>query len=269
MNRRHLALGFVLTMTMMATVSALAQDLAPTTTAASPNDQTYTLSALALTKLAVIAVILEQALAVIFDWKPFRETFDRKAVKPLVSFLFAVGIVHQFKLDIVGELIEAYSSSPVISAGIVSKLVTALVLAGGSGGINRIMQRLGIRSDLNLKEEAAPPPTHAFVSVVPSLSPVKGTTYTGLTIVGIDSTGAINSLGTVPVDKVGKDPRGILAWFLQEKGRFPPDGGFPMTPGQWSLRLDAIDSTGAVKSSPVWGPYQLAAGVRVDLTMKL
>lgn len=269
MSRRFLAMGLLLTSVLWVASSALGQDAVPTTPTSVVDDQIYTLSALALTKLAVIAVILEQALAVIFDWKPFRETFDRKAVKPLVSFLFAVGIVHQFKLDIVGELIEAYSSSPVTSAGVVSKLVTALVLAGGSGGINRIMQRLGIRTDLNLKEEAAPPPTDAFVSVVPSLAPVKGVTYTGLTIVGIDNTGAINSLGTVPVDKVGKDPGGILAWFLQEKGRFPPEGGFPMPPGQWSLRLDAIDSSGAVKSSPVWGPYQLNAGARVDLSMKV
>lgn len=227
----------------------------------------YEASVQALTKLAVISIILEQALALIFDWKPFRETFDRKAVKPLVSFLFAGAIVHEFGLDVVSALIRAYGGDRE-SIGTVSKLVTALVLAGGSGGINRILQRLGVRTNLDQKDDSAPPPTMAFVSVVPMPKSAKSDIGC-VTIVGIDSAGANHSLGTVPGASVGRDPTGWRAWFLQEKGRFPPDEGFAITPGQWSIRLDAVDSAGNGSSSAVWGPYQLDAGTRIDLTLKV
>lgn len=227
----------------------------------------YEASVQALTKLAVIAIVLEQALALIFDWKPFRETFDRRAVKPLVSFLFAAAIVHEFGLDIVSTLIRAYGGDRT-GIGIVSKLVTALVLAGGSGGINRILQRLGVRTNLDHKDESAPPPTTAFVSVVPMPKSPKSDIGC-VTIVGIDTAGAIHSLGTVPGASVGRDPTGWRAWFLQEKGRFPPDEGFAIAPGQWSIRLDAVDSAGNMSSSAVWGPYQLDAGTRIDLTLKV
>lgn len=232
-------------------------------------DIIYTASAEALTKLAVIAVILEQALAIIFDWKLFRETFDRQAVKPIVSFLFALAIVHQFQIDILAGLVDIYNGPDVSTpSGMISKLVSALVLAGGSGGINRIMQKLGVRSNLNLKEDPGPPPTQAFVSVVP-MPRSASTNIDSVTVVAIDGNNVLHSLGTVPGSSVGKDPTGIRAWFLQEKGRFPGSGGFAIDPGLWSIRLDAVDGTGNVSSSAVWGPYQLDAGAQIDLTLKV
>lgn len=235
--------------------------------AASLPTDIYGASINALTKLAVIAIILEQALALIFDWKPFRVTFDRTAVKPLVSFIFAAAIVHEFGLDVVSGLITAYGGDQT-GVGIISKLVTALVLAGGSSGINRILQRMGVRTNLNTKDESAPPPTKAFVSVVP-LPKAPAGNFASVTIVGIDAAGTTHSLGNVPGANIGKDPTGIRAFFLQEKGRFPTDGGFALEPGQWSIRLDAVDTGGAVTSSAVWGPYQLDAGTQIDLTLKV
>lgn len=249
---------------------ALAQGTAPEAAAASDGTNLiYSASADALTKLAVIAVILEQALAIIFDWKLFRETFDRQAVKPIVSFLFALAIVHQFQIDMLANLVDIYNG-PAIStpSGMISKLITALVLAGGSGGINRILQKLGVRTNLNLKDDPAPAPTQAFVSVVPMPKSSDGT-ITSVTVVAIDSGNVLHSLGTVPGSSVGKDPTGIRAWFLQEKGRFPGSGGFAINPGLWSIRLDAVDGIGNTSSSATWGPYQLDAGAEIDLTLKV
>lgn len=255
----------------MLPVMALAQAADPAT-APAPGitgmpQNVYDASVEALTKLAVIAIILEQALALIFDWKPFRETFDRKAVKPLVSFLFAAGIVNEFGLDVLHTLIDAYGGSPQ-GAGVLSKLVTALVLAGGSGGINRILQRLGVRTNLDAREEPIVAPTKAFVSVVPLLKDAKRT-VSCVTIVGTDASGTSHSLGIVPGGSVGRDPTGVRAFFLQEKGRFPPCGGFPLEPGLWTIRLEAVDDAGAISKSADWGPYQLDAGTDIDLTLKV
>lgn len=239
---------------------------APASPVGLPSDM-YDASVQALTKLAVIAVILEQALALIFQWKPFRDTFDRAAVRPMVSFLLAAAIVHEFGLDVVATLITAYGGDQT-GIGLASKLVTALVLAGGSSGINRILQRLGVRTSLDTKEDVAPPPTQAFLAVVP-MPKSTSKDIASVTVVGIDAGGASHSLGTVPGGSIGRDPKGWRAWFLQEKGRFPAEGGFALTPGQWSVRLDAVDSAGTVSSSAVWGPYQLDAGTKVDLTLKV
>lgn len=250
--------------------TALAQGAptpAPATSPIGLPQDLYDASIQALVELGVIAVILEQALALIFDWKPFRETFDRLAVKPIVSFLFALGLVHEFNLDIVADLMKVYGSTAV-NVGMISKLVTALVLAGGSGGINRILQRLGFRNDATFKKEVPPPPTMAHVAVVPMPKAPKPD-IASVTIIGIDANGTAHSLGTVPGANIGRDPKGLGAWFLQEKGRFPSEGGFPLAPGKWSIRLDATDSAGAVSSSTVWGPYQVDAGTRIDLTLKV
>ncbi|MFV3126273.1 hypothetical protein [Niveispirillum sp. KHB5.9] len=226
----------------------------------------YTASVQALTKLAVIAIVLEQALALIFDWKLFRETFDNKAVKPLVSLLFAAAIVHEFSLDVVATLITAYGGDQT-SIGFVSKLVTALVLAGGSTGINNILRKLGVRTGPDTPDEPVVAPTQAFVAIVPV--PKAKDNLSSVTVVGVDSTGTAHSLGTVAGNSVGRDPKGLGAWFLQEKGRFPRTGGFALAPGHWSIRLDAVDNAGNASSSAVWGPYQLDAGTRIDLTLKV
>src|SRR5262249_46470395 len=70
-------------------------------------DQTYPEGAKALFLLFTLAVILESALAVLFNWRPFIETFNARAVRPVVSFVVALLVVREFNLDLFTTFVNA------------------------------------------------------------------------------------------------------------------------------------------------------------------
>jgi hypothetical protein len=82
-------------------------------------------------------------------------TISTRAVYALVAFAFSLLFVWLFELDIVTSLINTYSGSkhPVNWPGV---LLTTLIIAGGSAGVNRIFQALGFRS---LSSHQPPLPT--------------------------------------------------------------------------------------------------------------
>jgi len=82
-------------------------------------------------------------------------------------------VVYFLNMDIVARLLAAYATTdpakpvnPAALSGPVSIVLTALILAGGSSGVNRILKGLGFRSN-NPEEEKLPKPkpTDAWVSV--------------------------------------------------------------------------------------------------------
>jgi hypothetical protein len=125
----------------------------------------YAQSFKALFVLFIIAIILESGLAVIFNWRPFIQLFDARGVKTIVSFLFAWLFVSAFDLDIVTNLVNVYSQKSYL-INFPGTFVTALVLAGGSSGVNNLLVALGFRS-VKTADQAAPklPPTEAWISV--------------------------------------------------------------------------------------------------------
>src|SRR5437773_1039830 len=50
-------------------------------------DTVFSNSIKAIFVLFVLALVLESALAVIFNWRPFVETFNARATRPLISFV--------------------------------------------------------------------------------------------------------------------------------------------------------------------------------------
>ena len=129
------------------------------------NDSIYEQSFKALFVLLIIATILESGLAVVFNWRPFVLLFDQRGMKTLVSILFAIVFVNLFDLDLVTRLINIYTGStrPVTATGL---FVTALVIAGGSSGVNRLLVAFNFRSVKTAEQIAPkPPPTQAWVAV--------------------------------------------------------------------------------------------------------
>ena len=98
----------------------------------------YTASIAALTKLFVLAVLVESALSLV--------------------------VVKTFDIDIVAELMKVYdpNSNP---GDVMSTTLTALILAGGSSGVNKLFVALGFRS--RLQEQAPQPPsTEAWIAIL-------------------------------------------------------------------------------------------------------
>ena len=117
--------------------------------------------------LFVLALLLESGLAVLFRWRPFLMYFDGRGVKTVVSVGFALLFVWSFDMDIVTDLVNAYSQRATpFQRGIEGFLITALIVAGGSAAVNNILVALGFRSVVTHADIAPQPPrTEGWISV--------------------------------------------------------------------------------------------------------
>lgn len=76
------------------------------------SDAIYGKSAAALTMLFVIAVVLESAFAVLFNWSVFLVYFSVRGVKTIVMIGASWLIVNAYDIDVLASLIAAYKSPP-------------------------------------------------------------------------------------------------------------------------------------------------------------
>ena len=113
----------------------------------------------------VLALLLESAFALLFNWRFFLEFFVGKAWRTPIMFAGALAVVLAFDLDLMAALFEAYSprlGSPPPKGSWFTAALTAMILAGGSVGVNRVLVGLGFRSQIRpdaseplLKEDEA------------------------------------------------------------------------------------------------------------------
>ena len=109
--------------------------------------------------LFILAVLVENGLALIFRWRPFLDYFDSRTVNALFASGFSLFFVYLFNLDVSTTLVNTYSGTnhPVNWPGLV---LTGLIIAGGSAGINRIFQALGFRPVGTQDQPVATPPAN-------------------------------------------------------------------------------------------------------------
>ncbi|MGE0502276.1 MAG: hypothetical protein AB7I79_14155 [Rhizobiaceae bacterium] len=117
----------------------------------------------------LIAILLESAFSVIFNWRVFLEFFDGRGVRTVVMFAGALFVVVMFKQDFVASLFDAYLDVPVQAdprSTWGTTLLSALVLAGGSASVNALMVALGARQNRTADQVSEKPaPTKAWVAV--------------------------------------------------------------------------------------------------------
>ncbi len=108
-----------------------------------------------LVALAVIVLVVESALATIFQWRLYRMLFNNRAVKTLVMVAVGLTIVLGFQYDIFARLVALVTpgNTPAAWSGKISTGLSALIIAGGSAGVNTLLQRLGIRSPIQAEPE--------------------------------------------------------------------------------------------------------------------
>jgi hypothetical protein len=229
-----------------------------------PDSEIYTRSGKILFTLFVIALLLESGLSVIFNWRVFLQLFDSRGVRTLVSLGFSWLIVEHFKFDAMTELINGYNGTCLPPSGL-GLFVTALVISGGSSGVNKLLVALGFRSALTAEDTAKPmpPATEAWISV---RLVRKNTSGPVSVLIGPDDATEPCLVGVIS----GFSPNcRALRFFLNDFGRFPPCGGYPLQPGvKYKLLLAGQDKNQQALSA-AWGPAALAAGAMVDLEMTL
>jgi hypothetical protein len=108
-----------------------------------------------LAALAVIVLVLESALATIFQWRLYRMLFNNRAVKTIVMIAAGLLIVFGFNYDVFNGLLTIINVTPAPAAwsSWISMPLSALIIAGGSAGVNTLFQRLGIRNPVQPEEQ--------------------------------------------------------------------------------------------------------------------
>jgi hypothetical protein len=215
--------------------------------------------------LFILALVLESGLALIFNWRPFVETFDARAVKPLVSLIFAYLFVSYFNLDLMTAIVAA-ASSQAPAPSLPGRFITALVLAGGSSGINNIMIALGFR-------QARPPAT---VTPKPPLNKA----WIAFKLVRRQAVGQVKVfLGPTPAPGAALPLVGVIhgasrpgvRFFFRDRGRFPTVAGWEVTPGL-PLSYELVGASND-PSVPVVKHRRddvvIAAGAIIDLEVEL
>lgn len=218
----------------------------------------------ALVALFVLAAILESALAVIFNWRPFLIYFDGRGVKAVVSVIAAYVLMRAFDIDIIALVAKDYSTTARPDLGF-SQFITALVVAGGSGGVNTLLKTLGIRDTTRPQDVTPTPgPTEAWISVRLIRNQAVGPVFVALQ----RDSGSFELAGTITGST---HPRGVLSWFIRDFGRFPNSGGHIVNPDvPYSIRLEGVDRDGvALVSATPWGPHALTPRALIDVALKL
>ena len=246
----------------------------------------YSASAKSLTMLFVTAVVLESAFAVIFNWRVFLAYFDTKGVKTIVMIVISAIVVFYFKLDIFASLLAAFSvadpgtgaTAATVTTSLqeivkatsdpVSKLITALVLAGGSSGVHNMMYALGFRSSRDTEETAKPASNEAWISVTVTCRTVDGPVQ-----VSVEKIDAAPD-GSTPIALAGsvkfRRPA-IKELLMRNLDRFPQNGGYVVEPE----KIYAIQAIGdkrgdsSVQVSSQLRYYKFAPRAVVDLDIIL
>lgn len=229
-------------------------------------DEVLSSSLKALLKLLVLAAILESALALLFNWRPFIAYFDGRGVKTLVALLASWLLVNQLHIDILSQLLAQYQPKSPPTETIFTGLITAMVIAGGSSGVNNILRNLGYRDVIKAETlRDKPPPTQAWLSV----SLLKQERSVGVVQVEISQNGGPYAVAG-SIHKTASRLKG-LRFFIRDPGRLPSAGGISLTPGvAYSVRLAGLDAQGnTVHSQTTWSTAALSPGALVDIELLL
>ncbi len=193
-----------------------------------------------LATLFVAAVLLEGALATLFQWRAYRMLLNARAWKTPIMLFVSLLLVYVVDYDPFARLLATTRIVDKVPAhaGFFTGIVSALILAGGSSGVNSLFRALGIRAP-NEDAPTAPSGGKGWVSV--TVRP-KSRTATARYNVIIETVGP----PPAPAAIAGPNPPAgplaavvsrqtpaarLRALFWPDPLRFPNNGGTEVTPG--------------------------------------
>lgn len=246
--------------------------LAPSLGLAQSNDvvlddpQIYEKSLRALTILLVLAVVVENALAVIFNWRVFLAYFSLRGVRTVIMVAVSYALVETFDKDVLGSLLEAYDRGGDDRSNMLTTFLTALIIAGGSSGVHNLMYALGYRDSRREQEvNPTPPQDKAWVAVK---------------VRRVDATGPVH----VEITEADTPPRhpaiagtclaarpGLLSLLTLNRDRYPANGGHELIPNRgYQVSVSGTGQDGTmVRKAVSHGPVVLAPGAIVDFQITL
>jgi hypothetical protein len=211
--------------------------------------------------LFLIAVLLESALALLFNWRPFIETFNARATRPLVAFVVAWIFVGAFHYDAVTALMQAVGG-PAVPTSVLGPLLTAAILAGGSAGVNTLLVALGFRQVRNPITETPKVPAHlAWIALhVSRPAGAKGDVKVWIGEADANDPAPYAKLPLAGVISPVGDARsgGLRRFFFRDANRFPAFGGYEV-PIDKRCRI-VLTATAADGTTKTTAPVEFVPG---------
>lgn len=216
----------------------------------------------------VLAVLLESALALIFNWRPFVRQFDGRGVRTVISFALSCLLVSRVDLDLLRQFSAASGAGAESGSDPLGYALTAMIVAGGSSGVNTLLVALGFRSETRAADVIAKPaPEFAWLAVR-----LVRLAQTGATPVRVMLAVDDADLKLIGMINGKRSPPGLLRWFLQDYARFPTIAGYSV-PGdhRYALRLERDDTSAAPPTvrQANWGPFVVGKGAIIDIELSV
>mgnify|MGYP001614421878 CR=1 FL=1 len=101
----------------------------------------------------ILSAVIESALTPLFNWRLFVRHFLNKGLRIPITVLFAILVVRGYDLDIFRDILVALGESAEPRIG--GQVLTAFLLAGGSSGVNKLLQTWKIRLSDGERSERA------------------------------------------------------------------------------------------------------------------
>ena len=109
-----------------------------------------------LALLFVISLVFETALTPIFNWRFFARFCEGKGIKTPITVGAAVVLLWNYDIDIFKHVIDAFAAEGAApsKSTFPGRIMTGLLVAGGSGAIFNIFAKMGLRNPTQLAEKA-------------------------------------------------------------------------------------------------------------------
>ena len=107
-----------------------------------------------LLMLAVLAVAFETALTPIFNWRIFARHCEGKGIKTPITVFLAIVLLWAYDIDIFKEIVVSVDKGSTAETSLMGRVLTGLLVAGGSDAVFRIFARLGMRDPTGQKAKA-------------------------------------------------------------------------------------------------------------------
>ncbi|MGE8186027.1 hypothetical protein [Pseudomonas sp. NPDC086278] len=224
----------------------------------------FSTSASTLLKLFVLAALLESAMAIVFNWRPFLMLFDGRGMKTPCMLLMALLMVYWLNVDVVQTLAAQYKFPAMDPQDKwFADLLTAMVIAGGSAGVNKLLVALGYRTVLKVDDiKPRPAPTTAWISV----AWVKDKSRQGIDTVNVEITNG-SAFAVVGLLNHSSSRNPLMRLFVRDFGRFPHSGGWEV-PVNVPLSICLVAANDPTKTSAPWSGT-LSPGAMVDIELRL
>jgi len=196
--------------------------------------------------ILVLAIVLETGLATLFNWKWFQDYLEGKGLRTPIAVLVSWFFVYFYGLDVVSDLLSAFTAKGAsFDKTLPGQIITAFIVAGGSGTVNRLFAALGLRPPV----QDPTPDSRQQAQFVLNLT--RGANL------------APNAPVTVKINNQ-------LVWTLQNQAtRFPAQGTYSLPPGPYQIHLEGPSN--AVPPQPLAAdlPVSFAPSANVVIPMTL